>query len=94
LRPFVRRSVYALLDEPVLRALDLPKQPAWLTQVIEGGLKVRAAALRWMPRRRQPRLLSEMRHRSYPYSYRLEELGPENVPPPEAAQRAAVREQV
>ena len=41
-----------------------------------GALRLRARLLRWVPARRHPRLRTEMRHRSYPRGYRIEELGP------------------
>jgi hypothetical protein len=75
LRPLVEQSVYALLDEPVLDAFGYPHPPAALRRGVEAGLKVRARALRYFPRRRRPRLVSESRHRSYPQGYRVEQLG-------------------
>jgi hypothetical protein len=73
------RGVCALLDEPLLASLDLPRPTAGERRAVEGALKVRARALRIFPARRKPRLRTQLRRRAYPHGYRIEELGP---PPP------------
>jgi hypothetical protein len=70
------RGICALLDEPLLDALGLPRPTAAERQAVEGALKLRARSLRLLPPRRKPRLRTEMRRRSYRQGYRLEELGP------------------
>ena len=45
-------------------------------KLVEGLLKLRARLMRLLPERQRPRLRTEMKHRSYPNGYRLEELGP------------------
>jgi len=79
LRPLVRRGIYALLDDPVLHALGLPKQPRWLTSFLESCLRTRARLLRLMPRRKNPRLLTETPHRTYPNGYLIDQLGPSEL---------------
>lgn len=76
LRPLVRRTIYALLDEPVLRAFGFPCPSALLRRVVETLLRLRGHIARLLPARRQPRLRTGLRHRSYPHGYRIEELGP------------------
>jgi hypothetical protein len=39
-------------------------------------MRWRARILRRLPRRKTPRLRTEMRHRTYPDGWRLEDLGP------------------
>jgi hypothetical protein len=76
LRPVVRGAIHAMLDEPVLAAFGFPR-PSWLARrFVVGALKLRARVLRWLPPRRRPRLRTQLRHRSYPRGYRIEELGP------------------
>jgi ER-bound oxygenase mpaB/B'/Rubber oxygenase, catalytic domain len=75
------RGIYALLDEPLLAALRLPRPSAAERAAVEGALRLRARALWLLPPRRKPRLRTEQRRRTYPRGYRIEELGP----PPAAA---------
>jgi hypothetical protein len=80
-RRFGRRGVCALLDEPLLDALDLPRPTAAERRAVEGALKLRAVAIRVLPKRRQPRLRTKMPRRTYPHGYRVEELGPPPISP-------------
>ncbi len=75
------RGICALLDEPLLRALDLPRPTAAERHAVEGALKLRARAIRVLPPRRHPRLRTGMHRRTYPGGHRIEDLGP---PPPSA----------
>jgi hypothetical protein len=75
------RAIHALLDEPLLEALGLPKPTAAERRAAEASLRLRARAVRLLPPRRRPRMRTEMRRRTYPRGYRVEELGP----PPAAA---------
>ncbi|MEU2021560.1 oxygenase MpaB family protein [Streptomyces sp. NPDC016469] len=75
LRPFVARFSLALLDEPLLRALGFRPQPPWMRTSASAALRLRARCVRLMPAR--PRLFpSRPRPRSYPFGWRLDELGP------------------
>jgi hypothetical protein len=76
LRPLVRRSICALLDDAVIDGFGFARPSPALRWLVVGSLKLRACALRLMPARRHPRLRTEMKHRSYPDGYRIEELGP------------------
>jgi ER-bound oxygenase mpaB/B'/Rubber oxygenase, catalytic domain len=75
------RGIYALLDEPLLSALDLPRPTSAERRSVEAALGLRARAIRVLPPRRRPRLRTQMRRRTYPRGHRVEELGP----PPVAA---------
>jgi hypothetical protein len=76
LRPLVRRAIYALLEDRLIEGFGFPPPSSAMRQFVTGALRLRARLLRWLPARRQPRLRTEMRHRSYPRGYRIEELGP------------------
>lgn len=79
-RPVVRRTIYALLDEVLIGAFGFPQASPALRTLVQSSLKLRAFALRVLPRRRRPLLRTEMRQRSYPNGYRIEELGPPESP--------------
>lgn len=70
------RAICALLDEPLLDALHLPRPTAAERLLVEGALKLRARAVLLLPARRRPRLRTAMRRPTYPSGYRIEELGP------------------
>jgi hypothetical protein len=72
-----RRGVYALLDDPLLDALGLPRPTRAERVAAETALRLRARGVALLPPRRKPRLRTAMRRRkTYPDGYRLEELGP------------------
>ena len=75
-RPLVRRTTIALMDEPLRRALGLPRQPRWLVAVVRSVLRLRGRVLRLAPPRRRP-----YRHRptTYPHGHRLADLGPASM---------------
>jgi hypothetical protein len=76
LAPLVRSSMYALMDDPVREAFGFPRPSRLWCGLVTGGLRVRGKVLRWLPPRRRPRLRTEMRQRSYPQGYVIEQLGP------------------
>ena len=74
--PGVRRAICAVLDEPLLEALGLPRPSAAERRGAEGALRARSAVVRRLPPRRRPRLRTSLRRRSYPSGWTIEELGP------------------
>ncbi|MGW2840806.1 oxygenase MpaB family protein [Streptomyces sp. NPDC001493] len=75
LRPLVARFFLALLDEPLLRALGFTPQPRPVQILAVRTLRVRAHVVRLLPAR-PGWLPSRPRPRSYPFGYRLDDLGP------------------
>jgi hypothetical protein len=73
------RAIYALLDDPLLDALRFPKPRPSVRRAVEAAMRSRGRALRLLPPRRRPRIRTNMRRRTYPRGWRIEELGP---PPP------------
>jgi len=76
LHPLVRPAMYAMMDDPILVAFGFPRPSPFTRRLVTGALKMRARLLRCLPRRRRPRLRTEMKHPSYPKGYRIEDLGP------------------
>jgi hypothetical protein len=69
------RAVHALLDDSLLDAFGFPRPTAAERAAVEAALRARARVVRLLPPRRRPRLRTELRRRSYPDGYRIEELG-------------------
>ena len=90
LRRLVRRAIHALLEDALIEGFGFPRPSPFMRRLVQGALRLRARLLRWMPARRHPRMRTEMRHRSYPRGYRIEELGPP-VQADSARQAAAPR---
>ncbi len=76
LRPLARPAIYAMMDEPILKAFGFPRPSDFTRRLVIGALRLRARILRWLPPRRRPRLRTEMKHPTYPTGYRIEHLGP------------------
>ncbi len=85
LHPLVRPAIYAMMDDAMLAGFGFP-QPSRLTRfLVPAALRLRSAALRFLPRRRRPFLRTELKHRTYPDGYSIEQLGP-----PETTVRGSV----
>jgi hypothetical protein len=68
--------IHAMIDDRLLRATGLPIPSTWLRRAVEGALKLRATVLRMLPGRKSPRLLTQMKSRTYPNGYAsVEQLG-------------------
>jgi hypothetical protein len=80
LRPFVRRVIHALLEDPLIEAFGFPQPSRRMRTMVTATLKLRALVLRGLPRRRRPLLRTDMRQRSYPNGYQIEQLGPPEKP--------------
>jgi hypothetical protein len=77
LRPLLRRATIAMFDEPLREALGLPRQPVWLSRLARGAIRARGLLLRFLPPRPADRPYVHDPHRTYPFGYTLEMLGPE-----------------
>lgn len=75
-RELTRLGIYALMDEPLLRAFGFPSAPRPLRWIAVAALKLRALALRFFPPRRTARLRTGMARPTYPQGYEIEQLGP------------------
>ncbi len=72
-------AIAALMDERLREAIGFPPPRRMVVRAVEGALRSRARALRFLPPRRKPKLRTELRHRTYPQGYVIEALGP--MPP-------------
>jgi hypothetical protein len=73
---------HALMDPPLLAAVGFTEPGRLLRALVSGGLRLRGRLVRMLPERGRPRLRSQLaRRQSYPDGYRVEALGPADVPP-------------
>jgi hypothetical protein len=77
LNPLVRVGMLSLLDPSVRSAFGFATPPGWIGTFVRGSLRLRAWLLKVSPKRRQPRLRSSGRRRSYPTGHSLDGLDPE-----------------
>lgn len=77
-RPLVRRVNVAMLDDPLREALGLPRQPRWLSRLLDRALRVRSHVLRVVvPPRPESKPYVHDPSRTYPFGYSLSDLGPD-----------------
>jgi ER-bound oxygenase mpaB/B'/Rubber oxygenase, catalytic domain len=81
LAPVVRSAIYALLDDRLIEAFGFPRPSRLMRWVVPGALRLRAAFVRFLPPRKDPRRRTEMQHPSYPDGYVIEQLGPPGTNP-------------
>jgi hypothetical protein len=79
LAPLVRSAIHALLEDALREGFGFPRPGRLSRWLVPAALRLRARAGRFLPARRRPRLRTELRHRTYPSGYRIEELGPPGV---------------
>jgi hypothetical protein len=83
LRPLARPAISAVMDEPLLDAFGFPRPSPALRRLVEGAMRLRGRAVGWLPARRRPVIRTELKHRSYPHGWRIEDLGPPGADPVE-----------
>ena len=76
LAPIVRSAIYALLDDALIDAFGFPSPSRTIRWLVPATLRLRARLLRLSPRRRTPRLRTEMRRATYRDGYTIERVGP------------------
>ncbi len=67
--------IHALLDDRLLGAVGLKPAPRWMQAVVRGAVRLRGRLEGLLPPRRKPRLLTQIRARTYPDGYAISELG-------------------
>lgn len=78
IRPLIRRVTIAVFDEPLVRALGLPRQPIWFENLVRGAIRLRGRAMRFMPPRAADKPFQHDATRTYPFGYSLADLGPKD----------------
>src|SRR5258708_39927812 len=68
--------VFAMMDERLREAFNFPRQSLALRNLVAYSLKTRGRIIRLLPPRREPRLLTKIKNRTYPHGYEIEQLGP------------------
>jgi hypothetical protein len=73
--PLGRPFVHSLMDDRLLAAVGLPRPHPTVRRLAEWAIRFRGRIVRQLPPRRQPRLITQRRHPTYPRGYTIEELG-------------------
>ena len=71
--------VYALMDEPLLKAMDYPLPSAGTRRRVEALLRVRAKLLRLLPKNKYPHLNTLLQHPTHPDGYSVDDIGPRSL---------------
>jgi hypothetical protein len=89
LHPLGARALAAMLDAPLLEAFEWPAPTAAERCAVTAALRARSRALRHLPGRTHPHLVTRRPARSYPHGYRIGALGPPPQDP--GTERTALR---
>jgi hypothetical protein len=73
--PLGRPFVHAMMDDPLLDAVGLPRPHPAIRHLAQGAVRLRSRIIRRLPARRAPRLITQQRHPTYPNGYAIDELG-------------------
>lgn len=73
--PICRPFVYALMDQPLLNALKLPKPNGLIVGFVSFGMNCRKALMPLFPARKKPVLRTKRKTDTYPSGYKIEDLG-------------------
>lgn len=71
--------VYALMDEPLLKAMDYPMPSPQMRRRVEKLMRARAALLRLLPKNRYPRMSTLLQFPTHPDGYTVEDIGPKSL---------------
>lgn len=74
-RPFV----YAVMDEPLLRAMGYPTPSAAVRGIVNFLMRTRARLLRVLPKNRYPKMACLKQYPTYPSGYSVEDIGPDSL---------------
>jgi hypothetical protein len=91
LLPAARRATLAVLEPELVAALGYDEPPPWLRRTVHLALRGRALVLRHLvPPRTRPYRITEVSRPTYPFGYRIAELG--TFPDPTEAADAGARD--
>ncbi len=76
-----RPLAYAVMDEPLLRAMGYPEPGPAARALVEASLRARAKLLRALPKKPYPTIPVLQTFPTYPKGYALEDVGPDRLRP-------------
>jgi len=76
LAPFVRSSIYAMLDDPMIEAFGFPRPAPGMRAIIAAALHLRGRIVRVLPARKEAHFFVDDTNRTYPLGYSISTLGP------------------
>jgi hypothetical protein len=71
--------VYALMDEPLLRAMGYPIPSEAARRRVEAAMRARARLLRVLPKNKYPKLNTLLQFETHPDGYRVTDIGPDSL---------------
>ncbi|MBA55519.1 MAG: hypothetical protein CMK89_13785 [Pseudomonadales bacterium] len=72
-------AVYALMDEPLLKAMNYPIPSDATRHRVEGALRVRAKFMRLLPKHKNPQMMTFQQYETHPDGYTVEDIGPKSL---------------
>jgi hypothetical protein len=75
-RPLVRHVIHAILDDKLIEVFGFPRPSRIIRKLVASALRMRVRLSGWLPPRKDPRLRTELPHRSYAAGYEIGRLGP------------------
>jgi len=76
LRPIVRVSIHAMLDDTMLTSFGFPRAPGFVRSAVTGALRARGRFLRLLPAHKKKDFITGKPQRSWPKGYEISQLGP------------------
>jgi hypothetical protein len=76
MRPLVRVSIHAMLDDTMLTSFGFPRAPGIVRSAVTGALRARGRLLRFFPARTTKDFITGKPQRSWPKGYEISQLGP------------------
>ncbi|RLU01252.1 oxygenase MpaB family protein [Ketobacter sp.] len=72
-------AVYALMDEPLLKAMNYPLPSPATRRRVEAALRVRAKLMRLLPKHKNPQVMTFQQFPTHPDGYTVEDIGPKSL---------------
>lgn len=76
---FAEPLVYALMDEPLLNAMDYPIPRDQTRRRVEKLLRARAGLLRLLPKNKYPQMSTLLQYPTHPDGYTVKDIGPQSL---------------
>lgn len=76
LHPVILQVIYSLLDEPLREAFGYPRPARFFYALSHSSLRLLSLLKRYTPPRQTPYTITDKPSRTYPFGYRIEQMGP------------------